>query len=200
MMAGAVGFVAPGGAFLCSAPEAVLGRAKCTVRGRGGTPARRVRTDMSAGGGEGEGDRGTAPKGDREMEAMRARLAGLFGGSEAAEEVRSGTFDGAELRRVLRERFTVEYDVQPVVRNDRVYIHVLWRYFEQASFYMEEEQWAEHTEAVADLLKKWNAVDYFCDYISSIKKRPVVGISVNVPIPGIVKGSPLFPSSGAFDD
>lgn len=134
------------------------------------------------------------------MDAMRARLEGLFGGSDTAEEARSGKFDGSELRRVLKERFTVEYDVQPVVRNDRVYIHVLWRYFEQVSFYMKEEQWAEHTEAVADLLKKWDAVDYFCDYIASIKKRPVVGISLNVPIPGVVRGSPLFPSSGAFDD
>jgi hypothetical protein len=134
------------------------------------------------------------------VDAMRARLEGLFGASEAADEHRSGNFDGKELRRVLRERFTVEYDVQPVVRNDRVYVHVLWRYFEQVSFYMEEPEWAEHTEAVADLLKKWGAVDYFCDYIATIKKRPVVGISLNVPIPGVVRGSPLFPSSDAFDD
>jgi hypothetical protein len=132
------------------------------------------------------------------MQAMCARLEGLFGREEVAEERRSGVFDGKELRRVLKERFTVEYDVQPVVRNDRVYIHVLWRYFEQVSFYMDEAQWAEHTEAVADLLKKWGAVDHFCDYIAAIKKRPVVGISVNVPIPGVVRGSPLFPSSGAF--
>lgn len=188
-MSGIVGFVGCG-SFLGRAPESALAGSKCRVREQRRASGWRPRPEMSAAGGSG----------DSEMDVMRARLAGLFSGNEAAEEVRSEFFDGAELRRVLRERFTVEYDVQPVVRNDRVYIHILWRYFEQVSFYMEEEQWAEHTEAVANLLKKWNAVDYFCDYVSSVKKRPVVGISLNVPIPGIVKGSPLFPSSGAFDD
>lgn len=135
-----------------------------------------------------------------DMDAMRARLDGLFGREEEVAVDTNGVFDGPALRRALKDRWTVEFDVQPVVRHDRVYIHILWRYFEQQSFYMDEERWAEHTEAVADLLKKWDAVEYFCDYIAGIKKRPVVGISVNVPIPGIVKGSPLFPTSGAFED
>lgn len=172
-MTGTVGFVGCG-ALLGLAPEPALGSAKCRVRAHSRTPARRARPEMSAAGGSGDNE--TMSDKNNEIEAMRARLAGLFSGDEAAEEVRSGFFDGAELRRVLRERFTVEYDVQPVVRNDRVYIHILWRYFEQVSFYMEEDEWAQHTEAVADLLKKWGAVDYFCDYISSVKKRPVVGI------------------------
>lgn len=47
----------------------------------------------------------------------------------------------------------------------------MWRYFEQQSFYMEEDEFASHCEAVAQLLQQWDAVDYFCDYISSIKKR-----------------------------
>lgn len=47
----------------------------------------------------------------------------------------------------------------------------MWRYFEQQSFYMEEDEFACHCEAVAQLLTEWNAVDYFCDYIASIKKR-----------------------------
>lgn len=48
---------------------------------------------------------------------------------------------------------------------------IMWRYFEQQSFYMEEDEFASHCEAVAQLLNQWNAVDYFCDYIASIKKR-----------------------------
>lgn len=36
---------------------------------------------------------------------------------------------------------------------------------------MGEDEFASHCEAVALLLKQWNAVDYFCDYIASIKKR-----------------------------
>lgn len=48
---------------------------------------------------------------------------------------------------------------------------IMWRYFEQQSFYMEEEEFANHCQAVAELLRGWKAVDYFCDYVSSCKKR-----------------------------
>lgn len=50
-------------------------------------------------------------------------------------------------------------------------VKIMWRYFEQQSFYMQEDEFASHCEAVALLLKEWNAVDYFCDYVASIKKR-----------------------------
>lgn len=137
--------------------------------------------------------------GDDSVDAMRARLEGLFGDVAEAQEVGTGEFDGNALRQVMRDRFTVEYDMHPVVRNDRVFIHILWRYYEQVSFPLEEEEWAEHCEAVADLLKKWGAVDWFCDYITSCKKRPVVGISLHVPIPDIARGHPLFPTSERFE-
>lgn len=36
---------------------------------------------------------------------------------------------------------------------------------------MDEAQFASHCEAVAQLLRQWGAVEYFCDYIASTKKR-----------------------------
>jgi Domain of unknown function (DUF3067) len=104
---------------------------------------------------------------------MRSRLEGLFGGrrDDSSRGNDGRPFDGAQLRRLIKDRFTVEYDVQPVVRHGRVYLHIMWRYYEQLSFYMDEEQWTEHMEAVADLLKKWGAVDYFRKYIQTVKKR-----------------------------
>lgn len=36
---------------------------------------------------------------------------------------------------------------------------------------MNEEEYASHCEAIAILLKRWDVVDYFLDYISNIKKR-----------------------------
>lgn len=108
----------------------------------------------------------------------------------------------------------------------------MWRYFEQQSFYMDEEEFAGHCEAVAILLREWGAVDYFCDYIATIKKRrklkfrwlnstsstlsadtrltcfyltchafldvfysvssAVVGITINIPIPGVTADSVKF--------
>lgn len=47
----------------------------------------------------------------------------------------------------------------------------MWRYFEQQSFYMDEDEFSSHCEAMSILLKRWDAVDYFLDYISNIKKK-----------------------------
>jgi Domain of unknown function (DUF3067) len=124
---------------------------------------------------------GLRPAGDDSVDAMRSRLEGLFGGGDDGDRGQDGRpFDGAQLRKLIKDRFTVEYDVQPVVRHGRVYLHIMWRYFEQLSFYMDEEQWSQHMEAVADLLKKWEAVDYFQDYIQSVKKRRTYAVEKSI--------------------
>lgn len=108
----------------------------------------------------------------RQMEGVRARLEGLFGvDNNDLFYKRSDQFDGSALRKAILDRWGVQYDVQPQKRHGRVYIQIMWRYFGQQSFYMDEEEFASHCEAVAILLKRWNAVDYFLDYITTIKKR-----------------------------
>jgi hypothetical protein len=52
-----------------------------------------------------------------------------------------------------------------------VFLQILWRYKEQQSFYLSDAEWEEHCEAVADLVKKWDAVEYFCDYVANVKKK-----------------------------
>lgn len=42
-----------------------------------------------------------------------------------------------------------------------------------------------HMEAIAGMVKEWGAVDYVVGFIRGTKKKPVVGITVNIPIPGI---------------
>lgn len=123
---------------------------------------------------------------DQAMRRMRSRLEGLFGGVEEDDTgIADSEFNGSALRRVIKDRWGVQYDIQPQKRHGRVYIQVMWRYFEQQSFYLGEDEFASHCEAVAQMLRQWGAVDYFCDYISSIKKRPVVGITINIPIPDV---------------
>lgn len=108
----------------------------------------------------------------RRIEGVRARLEGLFGvENNDSFYVRSDKFDGSALRQAILDRWGVQYDVQPQKRHGRVYLQIMWRYFGQQSFYMDEEEFASHCEAVAILLKRWKAVDYFLDYITTIKKR-----------------------------
>lgn len=59
------------------------------------------------------------------VEEMRARLEGLFGASDDQSAVADlQNFDGDSLRTVVRQRWGVEYDVQPQKRGERVYVQV----------------------------------------------------------------------------
>lgn len=127
------------------------------------------------------------------MTAMRARLEGLFGQVENdRESLGEDEFDGMVLRSAIVKRWGVQYDIQPTKFHGRVYVQIMWRYFEQQSFYMDEDEFTSHCEAMAILLKRWEAVDYFLDYIANIKKKPVVGITINIPIPGIKAAETAF--------
>lgn len=59
------------------------------------------------------------------VQRMRYRLEGLFGSEDEDEtSVVTEEFNGAALREAIRERWGVEYDVQPQKRHGRVYVQV----------------------------------------------------------------------------
>lgn len=61
---------------------------------------------------------------DAAMQRMRDRLEGLFGGQRKEEDNASQQFDGAMLRQVVKDRWGVQYDLQPQKRHGRVYVQV----------------------------------------------------------------------------
>lgn len=108
---------------------------------------------------------------EREMARMRARLAGLFGSEMEITREAGDVFDGKALRELIKRKWGVQFDLQPMKIHGRVYLQIMWRYFEQQSFYLGEDEFGSHCEAVAILLNDWGAVDYFIDYVCAIKKR-----------------------------
>lgn len=62
---------------------------------------------------------------EKKVQKMRSRLEGLFGVAEDTVKTEStDEFDGAALRNAVRERWGVQYDVQPQKRHGRVYVQV----------------------------------------------------------------------------
>ena len=63
---------------------------------------------------------------------------------------------------------------------------VMWRYFGQKSFPMDERENLEHLEAIERYISSINKVNEFVDFISESRKRPnayfgyAVGIPLNV--------------------
>ncbi len=86
---------------------------------------------------------------------------------------------GAELRRILQDKWGRSYDVQlrwvGEGKNRRVQLQVMWRYLEQASFPMTEQEYLQHLQRVANYLQAWAVVGQFQQFIRQVKTRPRLG-------------------------
>jgi hypothetical protein len=87
---------------------------------------------------------------------------------------------GAELRSLIVDKWTFSYDVQLRKVKGQLYFQVMWRYLEQASFPLTEEEFVEHLDRVAGYLVAWNVVEQVRSRILTTKEKPRQGKVVNV--------------------
>jgi hypothetical protein len=89
---------------------------------------------------------------------------------------------GAEIRRLLQSKWGYSYDVQLRRVKDKIFIQVMWKYLEQASFPLSEPEYLEHLNAVANYLGAWGGVEQFTRYIEVTKDKPRLGKPVSIPL------------------
>jgi hypothetical protein len=89
---------------------------------------------------------------------------------------------GRELQACLIQKWGYSYDVQLRKTPNRLFLQVMWRYLEQASFPMSEAEYLTHLDQVAAYLTAWNSVEYIKTAIADCKERPRLGKAVNIPI------------------
>ena len=89
---------------------------------------------------------------------------------EQSPDQSSGKLGGRELLELIIKKWGVAYDIQ-IRKNSpfgeasgNVYINVMWRYFGQKSFPMDERQYLEHLEAIGRYITamKKVEVDFNC--------------------------------------
>jgi hypothetical protein len=99
---------------------------------------------------------------------------------------------GRELLNLMINKWGAAYDLQ--IRKStpfgeesaNVYINVMWQYFGQKSFRMNEREYLEHLEAIGRYVTAMGKVEEFKDFIKDCRKRPnayfgyAVGIPLNV--------------------
>lgn len=89
---------------------------------------------------------------------------------------------GSELHQLLLEKWGRSYDVQLRRTQGKVFVQVMWRYLEQASFPMTELEYQEHLDAIATYIKGWGAGQQIADYVHQTKERPRLGKAVSIPV------------------
>ncbi len=106
------------------------------------------------------------------------RLENLLLRENFAKSVMTGT----ELRGILRKKWGYSFDVQLRKVKGKIYVQVMWRYLEQASFPLSETEYLEHLDAVANYLNAWGGVEQVIDFITRTREKPRLGKAVSIPL------------------
>ncbi len=89
---------------------------------------------------------------------------------------------GVELRQLIIGKWTYSYDVQLRKLPGRIYLQVMWRYLEQVSFPLTEEEYLAHLDAIAAHLSAMGGVQQVRDFIEVTKEKPRLGKAISIPL------------------
>lgn len=89
---------------------------------------------------------------------------------------------GQDLRQLIIHKWDYSYDLQFRRVQGKVYLQVMWKYAEQASFPLSEAEFLEHLNAIALRLTEWGAWEQVTTFIAQTKERPRLGKAINIPL------------------
>lgn len=89
---------------------------------------------------------------------------------------------GQDLHQLLLNKWGRSYDVQLRRTQGKVFLQVMWKYLEQASFPLSEAEYEQHMETIATYLEGFGGSLQVQRYILDTKERPRLGKAVSIPL------------------
>ena len=89
---------------------------------------------------------------------------------------------GKDLHQLLLKKWGRSYGIQLRRTQGKIFLQVMWKYLEQASFPMTEAEYFAHLEAVAAYLHAWGGMEIVQNYIHETRDRPRLGKAVSIPL------------------
>jgi hypothetical protein len=89
---------------------------------------------------------------------------------------------GKDLRELLLNKWGRSYDVQLRRSGGKVFLQVMWKYLEQASFPLSEAEYQSHLDNVASYLHEFGGVTQVETFITQTRDRPRLGKAVSIPL------------------
>lgn len=89
---------------------------------------------------------------------------------------------GKDLHQLLFNKWGYSYDLRLRRIQGKIFLQIMWKYLEQASFPLTESEYLEHLEAVAQYLQAWGSVAQVQDFIDQTRDRPRLGKAVSIPL------------------
>ncbi|XP_057509448.1 uncharacterized protein LOC130792047 isoform X2 [Actinidia eriantha] len=114
---------------------------------------------------------------DVNCEMLRENLERIVGKDDSA-------FSGIDLATLIRKKYGKSYDVQLIKKDfmgrNLLALNVMWKYMEQKSFPLTEEEYLLRLDDVANTLKCWGAVSHIRNSLANSKERPRIGKGVRM--------------------
>lgn len=89
---------------------------------------------------------------------------------------------GKELQELLLDKWGYSFDVQLRRTQGKIFVQVMWRYLEQASFPLSEAEYLEHLEGITQHLNAWDSSEQIKQYIEETREKPRLGKAVSIPL------------------
>lgn len=89
---------------------------------------------------------------------------------------------GQDLRQMLLNKWGRSYDIQLRRTQGKIFLQVMWKYLEQASFPLTEVEYIAHLDTVASYLEAWGGMAQVQSYIEQTRERPRLGKAVSIPL------------------
>lgn len=89
---------------------------------------------------------------------------------------------GQDLRQLLLNKWGRSYDIQIRRTQGKIFVLVMWKYLEQASFPLSEAEYLDHLNTVAHYLHAWGGTTQVQAYIQTTRDRPRLGKAVSIPL------------------
>ncbi len=80
----------------------------------------------------------------------------------------------------LRDRWRASYDLQLVVRRNRLYIQVMWAYLEQQSFPLSEKAYRSHLNEVIEVVNRLGLSDVVRKWLATTSQKPRIGKAISL--------------------
>lgn len=89
---------------------------------------------------------------------------------------------GQDLHQLILRKWGRSYDVQVRRTQGKIFVQVMWKYLEQASFPLTEAEYLAHLETISSYLEAWGGSVQVQQFIEQTKERPRLGKAVSIPL------------------
>jgi len=85
-----------------------------------------------------------------------------------------------EVLHLLKERWGVTYDLKLLVREERLYLQMMWGYLEQQSFPMDEDEFRSHLNKILEIINRIGQSFLVREWLMRSSQRPRLGRAISL--------------------